>query len=84
MSALVRALRALAAVNGVSLAICRHLTVVLVAAITVVVCAGVFWRYVLNDALAWSEETSKFLMVWMVFAGAPARSARHRISCRTA
>ena len=34
-------------------------------------CAGVFWRYVLNDALSWSEETAKFLMVWMVFTASP-------------
>ncbi len=55
---------------------CEWLTVGLLAAITVIVCAGVFWRYVLNDALAWGEETSKFLMVWMVFAASPIALAR--------
>ena len=33
--------------------------------------SGVFFRYVLDDALAWSEEIAKFLMVWMTFVAAP-------------
>lgn len=70
------ALRFVSAVDKVLLAACRHLTIGLVASITVIVCAGVFWRYVLNDALAWSEETAKFLMVWMVFVAAPIALAR--------
>ncbi len=71
MNLLERVIALLARVNAVILAGCRYTTVLLVALITVVVVAQVFWRYVLNDALAWSEETAKFLMVWMVFAGAP-------------
>ena len=57
--------------NQVTLFFCRHLTIVLMAVITVVVAAGVFWRYVLNDSLSWTEETAKFLMVWLVFTGSP-------------
>lgn len=54
-----------------TLASCKVAVIFLVGAITAVVCAGVFWRYFLNDALSWTEETSKFLMVWLVFTGAP-------------
>ena len=68
--------RVLGAANRRVLRGCEFLTLVLVAAIAVVVCMGVFWRYVLNDALVWSEETAKFLMVWMVFVAAPIALAR--------
>lgn len=76
MRALEHCVQGLAALNRLSLAGCAHLVVALVAGITVIVCAGVFWRYVLNDALAWSEESAKFLMVWLVFVGAPIALAR--------
>ncbi|NNK96116.1 MAG: TRAP transporter small permease [Desulfobacterales bacterium] len=64
-------LRKIQAINRVTLFICKYTTILLVAAITIVVCAGIFWRYFLNNSLAWTEETSKFLMVWMVFTGIP-------------
>ncbi|CAB1071341.1 hypothetical protein D1AOALGA4SA_1206 [Olavius algarvensis Delta 1 endosymbiont] len=63
--------RKLQAINRVTLFICKYATIMLVATITIVVCAGIFWRYFLNNSLAWTEETSKFLMVWMVFTGIP-------------
>lgn len=65
------AIDALASLNASLLRLCRGLTVLAVAIITVVVGAGVFWRYVLNDALSWSEEVAKFAMVWLAFVGAP-------------
>ena len=46
-------------------------------AITAIVCAGVFWRYFLNDSLSWTEETAKFLMVWLVFTGCPIALKQH-------
>lgn len=64
-------LKRLQTINRFTLLICKYATICLVAAITIVVCAGIFWRYFLNDSLAWTEETSKFLMVWMVFTGIP-------------
>ena len=71
MQALSAALSGLAAVNRATLAGCRLATIGLVAAIAVVIAASVFWRYALNDALSWAEEVSKYLMIWMVFTGAP-------------
>ncbi len=58
-------------INDFSMRLCNYSVIILMVAITAVVCAGVFWRYVLNDSLSWTEETAKFLMVWLVFAGAP-------------
>lgn len=61
----------ISAVNRVLLVGCKGATIALILAITIIICAGVFYRYILNDALSWSEELSKFLMVWMTFTGAP-------------
>ncbi len=36
-----------------------------------IVLAQVFCRYVLNDSLAWAEELSKAMMVWVAFLVAP-------------
>jgi len=38
-------------------------------AMACIVIAGVIARYVLSTPLAWSEELSKFLMIWMVLIG---------------
>ena len=71
MKPLNRSIMPLERINDVSIRLCSYAVIVLMISITAVVCAGVFWRYILNDALSWTEETAKFLMVWMVFAGAP-------------
>ena len=42
---------------------------ILVAVITVVVAAGVFWRYVLNDSLSWTEEVARYLLIWLAAVG---------------
>lgn len=42
----------------------------LVAATAVTTCLAVFFRYALGSALAWPEEISGYLLVWISFAGA--------------
>ncbi len=71
MNALYFSTRMLGQINRVTLFFCKYATIFLVGAISIVVCAGVYWRYVLNNSLSWTEETAKFLMVWMVFTGIP-------------
>ena len=66
-----RAAHAISILNRIVLFLCRYATIFLLTAIVIVTAAGVFWRYVLNDALSWSEEVGKYLMVWMTFTGAP-------------
>ena len=46
-----------------------YMTIVLCSVMTFVVLLGVFYRYVLTDPLAWSEELSTFAMVWLTMIG---------------
>jgi TRAP-type transport system small permease protein len=43
---------------------------VMLAVMVLVISAAVFWRYVLNDSLSWSEELGRYLLVWISFLGA--------------
>ncbi len=45
-------------------------TAVLLAVMIGSVCLGVFYRYVLSQPLAWTEEIVLLCMVWVVFLGA--------------
>lgn len=38
---------------------------------TVVIIVSVFYRYVLENSLTWSEQVSRFLFVWMIMLGIP-------------
>jgi TRAP-type C4-dicarboxylate transport system permease small subunit len=48
-----------------------------------VVCLGaqVFFRYVLDAALTWSEEMSRFAFVWIIYLGA-SMAAKERVHIR--
>ncbi len=45
------------------------LLTVLISLVTLLVCAAVAYRYVLNDPLTWSEELIILLFDWMIFLG---------------
>jgi TRAP-type C4-dicarboxylate transport system permease small subunit len=45
---------------------------VLMAAITIVVFIQVVFRFVLNDPLTWTDETSRYLLIWISLIGAAA------------
>lgn len=64
-------LRPLAWANTLILRIGRHISVVALALMVVVILTQVFFRYVLNNALAWPDEAARFLMLWMVGLMAP-------------
>lgn len=51
----------------------------LVASITAVVAAGVFWRYVLNDSLSWTEEVARYLMIWLAAIGSIVAMSRRQL-----
>ncbi len=44
-----------------------NLTWMMLLAITLLNIVQVFYRYVLNNALSWSEEASLWMMVWITF-----------------
>ena len=71
MTSVTAAADGLAKLNDGLLAACKYLLITIVGVLAVIMMASVFWRYALNNALPWSEEVSKYLMVWLTFLGAP-------------
>ncbi|MCL4189158.1 MAG: TRAP transporter small permease [Rhodobacteraceae bacterium] len=59
----------------------RHAVEATVAAVVLgyaaLICAQVFFRYVLNDSLVWSEELVRYGLLWGVMLGAAVASDRH-------
>jgi TRAP-type C4-dicarboxylate transport system permease small subunit len=43
---------------------------IMIAAIVAVTVAAVWWRYVLNAPLSWTEQVSRIFFVWVTFVGA--------------
>ncbi len=43
---------------------------ILLAGMVIIVFSNVIFRYFLNAALAWSDEVSRFMLIWLVFLGA--------------
>ncbi|MDP6969564.1 MAG: TRAP transporter small permease subunit [Gammaproteobacteria bacterium] len=64
-------LRVLATVNNRILPIGRLVASIGLAVMVVVILLQVFFRYVLNDAMAWPDEFARFLMLWMTCLMAP-------------
>lgn len=63
---------------GRLIALIEWWAVFLLVALTTVVCLGVFFRYVLNDALVWYDEFASYLLVWLTFYGAVVAHYRQR------
>jgi TRAP-type C4-dicarboxylate transport system permease small subunit len=71
MQSVAAAADGLARINDALLAACKHLLIAIVGGLALILMAAVVWRYALNNAIPWSEEVSKYLMVWLTFLGAP-------------
>jgi len=49
----------------------RHLAGILLLVMTVIVVAQVLFRYILNIPLSWTDESSRFLMIYMTYLCLP-------------
>jgi TRAP-type C4-dicarboxylate transport system permease small subunit len=71
MPIVLAAARLLAGVNAPVLAVGRWIAIVLMALMVLVILAQIFMRFVMNDALPWSEEAARFMMLWVAGVAAP-------------
>ncbi len=66
MTALLVLCNGLGQINGAVLAFCRWIGAACLGLMVVVILMQVFFRYALGSALAWPEEASRFLMLWLM------------------
>jgi TRAP-type transport system small permease protein len=71
VTALLAICNGLGLINGALLALGRWIGAVCLGLMVVAILAQVFYRYVLNNALPWPEEASRFLMLWSTGLMAP-------------
>ena len=71
MSAILIVLRPLALINTFLLRIGRHAAWIAMGLMVLIILLQVVFRYVFNNALAWPDEASRFLMLWMTGLIAP-------------
>jgi len=71
MARLTRCIAGLAWLNRKLAFIFRHLSWIFLAFMTLFIVLQVFFRYVLNSSLGWSEDVSLLMMIWIAFACAP-------------
>ena len=71
MAAIVAIIKPLAWINTILLRIGRNVAWVAMGLMVLIIVLQVVFRYVLNDALSWSEEAARFLMLWMTGLIAP-------------
>lgn len=71
MGAVLGLTNGLGRVNAALLTLGRRAGAGMVAVMVIIILLQVFCRYVLGNALAWPEEASRFLMLWMTGLMAP-------------
>jgi TRAP-type C4-dicarboxylate transport system permease small subunit len=71
MGPLLAMAKGLGQVNAALLALGRAIGIVCVAMMVIITLVQVVFRYGFNDALAWPDETARFLMLWMTGLMAP-------------
>ncbi|NBN63919.1 TRAP transporter small permease subunit [Microvirga tunisiensis] len=71
MAILLALTRLIGVVNGAVLKVGLWVGSLAIALMLASILVQVFCRYVLGDALAWSEEAARFLMLWMMAALVP-------------
>ena len=56
--------------GGWAQSLLEKISFILFLAMTVIVWAQIFYRFILGDGIIWAEEISKYMMVWMAMLGA--------------
>jgi TRAP-type C4-dicarboxylate transport system permease small subunit len=64
-------IRLLGRINDAILWVSRQTAWVFLVTMTAMILVQVFFRYVLNDSLSWTEELARFMMMWLTFLVAP-------------
>jgi TRAP-type C4-dicarboxylate transport system permease small subunit len=63
---------------GRLIALIEWWAVCLLAGLALIVCLGVFFRYVLNASLTWYDEFASYMLVWLTFYGTVVADYRRR------
>jgi len=63
-------MKMLSALNATANRLIGHVVVLFFAAMTTIILMQVFFRYVLENSLSWSEELARYLFIWLTFLGA--------------
>ena len=63
---------------GQLVALIEWWAVCLLAGLAVLVCLGVFFRYVMNSSLTWYDEFASYMLVWLTFYGTVVADYRRR------
>lgn len=71
MAALTRIIAIITRINDVVFWVGRQLSWMAIGIMVLIILAQVFARYILNDALPWSEELARVLMLWLTGLMAP-------------
>ncbi len=71
MPAILAIARLMAGINAPVLAVGRVIAIILMALMVLVILAQIFMRFVIGDALNWSEEAARFMMLWVAGVAAP-------------
>ena len=71
MRAVEKAIDGLATLNIAISAVARLLSLSFMGIMLAIMVAAVFFRYVLNDSLTWSEDVLLMMAIWMTFCIAP-------------
>ncbi|MCB9943830.1 MAG: TRAP transporter small permease subunit [Geminicoccaceae bacterium] len=71
MQAIAGAIHVLASINKAVSAVARVVSLSLMGIMLAIMVTAVFFRYVLNDSLTWSEDVLLMMAIWMTFCVAP-------------
>ena len=59
----------------------KMLCVIFLALMSIIIVLQVFFRYVLNNSLSWSEELARYLFIWMIYVGISYGVKMHKHIC---